>query len=96
MECRPLALSCPFLLLQGGILVFGSPARLGEKAKQFTLAARVENHPNVVNTAGPAPAAWVQHQRAMQCGHALHAVQGRQLHVVARRVEHLTEVQRCV
>jgi hypothetical protein len=36
-------------LLDGGILVFGNAARLGEHAAQHTLKARVEAHPDVVS-----------------------------------------------
>lgn len=34
--------------LEGGILVFGNAKRLGERAAQYTLEARVEAHPAVV------------------------------------------------
>lgn len=39
-------------LLGGGILVFGSPSRLGSKAKRYILAAHVEEHPDVVGGSG--------------------------------------------
>lgn len=39
--------------LEGGILVFGNVQRLGERAAQHTLEARVEGHPAVVRDATP-------------------------------------------
>lgn len=57
--------------LDGGILVFGNAKRLGERAAQYTLDARVEADPALVRwgrARGAGPAGWLggaqRHRRA--------------------------------